>query len=366
MLLSALRTYDFRNTNGEIGLTDGLNILIGDNGQGKTNWLEAISILATTKSFRTAKLQETVCFDAIRAVIEGKIKVSDEISRDLRVVIENNVKQFAVNDKKVTAQLYLGQLHTVIFNSSVIEVIRGGPDERRRFLDEAIVGLHPPYTATILDYARTLKQKNTLLQNARNRELSVEKTAGLLEPWNDQIAEISARVHRSRVRVVQRLREVLLNRLFGSEEVSLHYVSSLEGKGDLENYQRSMLERLQTRVQAELVAGHSLIGVHRDDLEIRFDGRDLRKFGSAGQQRSAMLLLLLANIEVFNATRGEYPLFLLDDIDSELDHKRIGSLLEFLDGKTQTIVTTSKESFVADFGTSAAVFSIQNGAAKPR
>ena len=87
------------------------------------------------------------------------------------------------------------------------------------------------------------------------------------------------------------------------------------------------------RVQAEVVAGHALIGTHRDDMEIRFDGHDLRKFGSAGQQRSALLLLQLANIAVFHATRGEYPLFLLDDIDAELDYRRIGQLLEFLQGK---------------------------------
>lgn len=366
MLLSDLRSHDFRNTNGEIGLTNGLNILIGDNGQGKTNWLEAISILATTRSFRTSKLQEAVRFEGARAVIEGKVQVSGEITRELRVLIENNVKQFALNGKRESVQNYLGQLHTVLFNADAIEVVRGGPEERRRFLDDAIIGVHPPYSATVSDYARALKQKNTLLQNARTREFTIEKTAELLQPWNDQIAELSAKIHRSRVRIVQRLSEHLQTRLFGSEEVSLGYISSLEGKGDLDNYQQSILERMQTRVQAELVSGHALIGAHRDDLEITFDGRDLRKYGSAGQQRSSMLLLLLANIEVYNATRGEYPLFLLDDIDSELDHKRIGILLEYLSGKTQTIVTTSKESFVDEFGASASIFEIQNGTPKPR
>jgi DNA replication and repair protein RecF len=121
---------------------------------------------------------------------------------------------------------------------------------------------------------------------------------------------------------------------------------------------------LKIRVQAETVAGHALIGPHRDDLEILFDGRDLRKFGSAGQQRSALLILQLANIAVYHATRGEYPLFLLDDLDAELDYRRIGQLLEFLHNKTQTFVTTSKESFVTKFGETAAVFWIENGAGK--
>jgi DNA replication and repair protein RecF len=116
-------------------------------------------------------------------------------------------------------------------------------------------------------------------------------------------------------------------------------------------------------VQAEVVAGHALIGTHRDDMEIKFDGHDIRKFGSAGQQRSALLLLQLANISVFHATRGEYPLFLIDDIDAELDYRRIGKLLEFLDGKAQTLVTTSKESFVEKFGSSATLFKVENGTA---
>jgi len=366
MLLTGLKTSGFRNTDGEIALGQGLNILIGENGHGKTNWLEATAVLAAMRSFRTAKLQETIQFGKERAVIDGRITVSSEITRELRAVIENNVKQFAVNGKRESIQNYLGQLHAVIFNSDELEVVRGGPEARRRFLDDAIVGVHPPYSATVGDYVRVLRQKNTLLGNARNREFSIEKTAEMLEPWNDQIATLSERIHRSRVRIVERLTEKLQNKLFGSEEVSLRYLSSLEGKGDLDNFQASMLERLQTRVQAELVAGHALIGTHRDDLQITFDSRDLRKYGSAGQQRSALLLLLLANIEVYNATRGEYPLFLLDDIDSELDHRRIGLLLEYINGKTQTVVTTSKESFVSEFRQNASIFDIQNGTPKRR
>jgi DNA replication and repair protein RecF len=117
-------------------------------------------------------------------------------------------------------------------------------------------------------------------------------------------------------------------------------------------------------VQAELAAGYSLVGPHRDDLEILFDGRDLRKFGSSGQQRSALLLLQVANLAVYYSQHQEYPLFLLDDIDAELDHKRIGQLLEFLQDKTQTFVTTSKNGFAEEFGGGAWVFRIENGAAE--
>ena len=157
---------------------------------------------------------------------------------------------------------------------------------------------------------------------------------------------------------------MLEKRLFGSEEIAIRYLSSLEGKGDLSEYELLIAERLHLRVQAEVVAGHTLIGPHRDDLEVLFDGHDLRRFGSAGQQRSALLLMQLANIEVFRATRGEYPLFLLDDIDSELDYQRIGQLLEYLDGKTQTFVTTSKPDLAAQMGKDAMVFEVKHGSPK--
>ncbi len=117
---------------------------------------------------------------------------------------------------------------------------------------------------------------------------------------------------------------------------------------------------VESENQAELAAGYALIGTHRDDLDVLFDGHDLRKFGSSGQQRSALLLLQLANLSVYHSQHQEYPLFLLDDIDAELDYKRIGGLLEFLQDKTQTFVTTSKESFVEKFGGGAVIFTIAN------
>lgn len=365
MLLESIEATNFRNISGKIDLGGSLNLLIGDNGQGKTNWLEAISILATTRSFRTARLQEAIRFDEEMAVIDGSVRVSGEITRGLRTLIEERVKQFAVNGKKETLSKYLGQLHAVVFTADELAVVRGGPEHRRRFLDDAITAVHPPYSATIAEYGRVIRQKNALLQKARDAEFSIEKTAELLLPWNEQLVKIGTKIHRSRVRIVERLNEVLEKRLFSSEEVAIRYASSFEGKGDLNDYEKLIEERLKTRVQAELVSGHSLIGPHRDDLDIEFDGRDIRKYGSSGQQRSAFLLLLLANIAVYFATRNEYPLFLIDDIDSELDHDRIGRLLEFLDGKTQTIVTTSKAIIAEEFGRGGRLFNVNSGVAKP-
>ena len=361
MLLTELEARGFRNLRGNAVCGDGLNILLGDNGQGKTNWLEAIYLLATTRSFRTAKLSEAINFDEGMAVVVGKVLQAKDIRHELRVVLEGNAKAFSVNGKRETAGRYLGELHAVVFNADELEVVRGTPENRRRFLDESITAIHPPYVQTVTDYQRVIRQKNSLLQSARDKELTLEKTADALEPWNEQLAALAAKVHRSRVRYVQRLNEALEKDLFGDRQITIRYASSLEEKGDLEDYIGLITERLRLRVQAELVAGHSLIGTHRDDLEVLMEGREIRKYGSSGQQRSALLMLQLANIEIYFAQRGEYPLFLLDDIDAELDYSRIGQLLEYLDGKTQTFVTTSKESFAEEFAAGARLMRVENG-----
>src|SRR5215203_6007729 len=361
MLLESVEVQDFRNLNGLLSPSTGLNILVGNNGRGKTNWLEAVYILSTTKSFKTAKPQEAIQFGKELGIVRGRVRQSEEISRDLQVAIQPNSKILSVNGKKTSLHEYLGELHAVVFNSDAVEIVRGHPESRRRFLDDAIISLHPPFVQTFTDYARVIKQKNSLLQSARDNEFSLDKVAEMLVPWNEQLVGLATRIHKGRVRIVERFNETLETSLFNEETVSIRYLSSLEGKGDLSDYEALINERLQLRVQAETIAGHSLIGPHRDDLEILFDGHDLRKFGSSGQQRSALLLLQLAHVSIYNATRGEYPLFLLDDLDAELDYRRIGQLLEFLHGKTQTFVTTSKESLVEKLGAGAAVFSIENG-----
>jgi len=364
MQLETLEVNDFRNLRGRIDCGKGLDILVGENGQGKTNWLEAIYLLATTKSFKTSKINEVVRFGQDLATVMGAVRASAEIVRDLGVGIQGNSKILTINGKKETTGNYVGQLHAVLFNSDGLEIARGLPDARRRFLDSGIVAIHPPYLQTISDYQRVIRQKNSLLQSAMGESLPLEKIEELLLPWNEQLISLAARIHRSRVRFVERLNGAFEKDLFGREEIAIRYASALEGKGDLSDFESLICERLKIRLHAELIAGHALIGPHRDDLEITFNGHDLRRFGSAGQQRSALLLLLIANLTVFHSQRGEYPLFLLDDLDAELDYPRIGRLLEFLDGKTQTFVTTSKESFVQKFGQNARIFHVENGTAK--
>jgi DNA replication and repair protein RecF len=363
MLLESLEAHCFRNLSGKVSWGAGLNIIYGDNGQGKTNWLEAIYLLATSKSFRTQKPQEAVRFDEELAVVRGRVARSEEVHRDLQVAIQNNTKTLSINGKRESVARYLGQLHVVAFTADELEVVRGAPEARRKFLDRGIVSMQHAYVQTLSDYQRVIRQKNRLLQDAADAELSMAETAARLAPWNEQLVALSASIHRARTDYVERINAVLERRLFGREEVTVRYVSSLEGKGDLSDYETLIAERLQFRIQAEMSAGYSLIGPHRDELEILFDGRDIRSFGSSGQQRSALIILDLAAISVYYSWHHEYPVFLLDDVDAELDRKRINQLLEYLEGRTQTFVTTSKDSLVEQYAARAEIFEVRDGVA---
>ncbi len=361
MLLDFIEAHNFRNLSGKVAWGPGLNIIYGHNAQGKTNWLEAIYTLATTKSFRTQRLQETLRFSTDLAVIRGQVTQSEDVHRDLQITLNGNNKATLINGKRETLSRYLGKLHAVAFTADELEIVRGGPDARRRFIDRGVVSLHPPYVQTLADYNRVIKQKNRLLQNAAESQMKMEQIENILAPWNDQLATLATSIHRARIDYVEQLNKRLDPRFFGREDLSIRYVSALEDKGDLSDYDGLIRERLKFRLPAEIASGYSLVGPHRDELEMLFDGKEMRAFGSSGQQRSALIILDLAAISLYHLWHNEYPLFLIDDVDAELDWKRIGHLLEYLEGRTQTFITTSKESLVEQFVAKASVYRISEG-----
>jgi len=194
--------------------------------------------------------------------------------------------------------------------------------------------------------------------------LRLEQTADLVAPWNDQLGRLGAEIHKSRTSYTDRINAALERTLFEPAEMQVRYSSTLESKGDLHNYESLLRDLLDLRLPAEAAAGRSLVGPHKDDLSIHLGGRETRVYGSSGQQRSALLLLDLAAISVYNSWHHDYPLFLVDDVDAELDEKRINRLLEYLEGRTQTFITTSKRSHVQGFLSKANVHEIVEGEAR--
>ena len=361
MLLAAIEATNFRNLSGRIDWGPRLNIIYGNNGQGKTNWLEAIYLLARTKSFRTQRLQETIRFGEELAVVRGTVVTGSDLQRDLQISLHDNSKTIFVNSKRETLARYITQLQAFSFTAADLEVVRGLPEARRRFLDRGISSLKPAYLKTISDYGKVLKQKNRVLQLANENELGPDKVEDLLAPWNEQLVRLGGLIHSARKEYVAGLNAVLERQLFERREVTTRYVSSLENKGDLSDYESLLRSRIAVRMATEVAAGHALIGPHRDDLEIHLDGREIRIYGSSGQQRSALLLLDLAAISLYNSSSNDQPVFLIDDVDAELDERRIRHLLEYLENRTQTFITTSKRTHVEDFLSRASVFEIDDG-----
>ena len=367
MLLTRIEANGFRNLDGFAEFGPGLNIFYGDNAQGKTNWLEAIYVLGSTKSFRTSQLRECVRFDAEQALLRGHVQHGN-LTKQIQLALTETTKELYVNGKREAVTRYLGNLDVFVFSLEEMDVIRGDPSERRRFLDRGIVITTPGYLNTLAQYNHVLKQKNRLLNAASESEQPTEFTAQV-EAWNEELIEYGAALHTARTEYVERLNRVLDENdhgraIFAAERIGVRYRSQLEGKGDLDNFRELFRERLAARLPAELSAGHALIGPHRDDLEILADAREVARFGSAGQQRSALLLLDLAQVSIYNSVYEESPVLLIDDIDAELDRGRIEALISSLEGRAQTFVSTSRRAIASRYRDRAAAFFVEGGRAR--
>jgi DNA replication and repair protein RecF len=359
MHLQRIEAASFRNLAGSVEFSPGLNVIYGANAQGKSSWLEAVYLLATTKSFRTSHPREAVRHHAGEALLRGTV-ARGNLTKDLQLLIAENTKQTFVNGKREAVTRYLGNLNAIAFTADEMQVVRGAPEARRRFLDRGIFFMLPAYLGTLNEYGRVLKQKNALLREASEAE-DPAKFIETLEPWNDQLVTLGSEIHRARMSHVAQLRERLNPGLFQSEEIRIRYKSSLEGKGDLEDYANLLRERISLRLKNEISVGYSLVGPHRDDLEILCDGYEIDRFGSSGQQRSALLILDLAQMSVYYHMFEEYPIFLIDDLDAELDRTRIEILLNHLDGRSQTIVSTSKRTIAERYRRRARALYVRSG-----
>ncbi|HSQ21063.1 MAG TPA: DNA replication and repair protein RecF [Blastocatellia bacterium] len=366
MLLVRIEASGFRNLEGFAKFGPGLNIFYGDNAQGKTNWLEAIYILGNTKSFRTGHLRECVAFDCSQALLRGET-LRGSVSKQIQLLISEDAKQLFVNGKRESLARYLGNLAVFVFSLEELDVIRGEPSQRRRFIDRGTVTSSPRFLNTLSRYNQVIKQKNRLLGEA-NKSDNRDQFVSQIEAWNEQLVELGASIHDERTRYVKRLNQELDQNdhgraIFGAERINVRYRSQFEGKGDLDRYADLFRERLALRLTAEMAAGHSLIGPHRDDLEILSDGREVARFGSAGQQRSALLLLDLAQVSIYNSIYEESPVLLIDDIDAELDRGRIEALLSELEGRTQTVISTSRRAIANRYRDRALVYYVERGRA---
>jgi len=349
MKIERLNLENFRNySNLDLSFPDPVSIFLGNNGQGKTNILEAIHLIATAKSFRNVKTEYILKHQETKFKIEINI-VKNSVFKKVIINYSNGIRLFSVDGKKVSKlSSILGIIHVSILCPEDIFIIKGDSQYRRKFLDIALSQLDSIYLSGLIEYQKVLKHKNSLLKLIKIGKAQINE----LEAWNFKIIELSKQLFSKRrdfLIFLNKENEKISNLLSENKEnIQLKYLDSiLNGESDdPEEFEKEFKNR-QKRVQAEEIRrGMALLGAHRDDFSIEINGQNLRYVGSQGQQRSAAISLRLAEIEYMHAVLQQYPVLLIDDIFSELDDKRKSYFMDLLNHDTQMFLTgTRKEEF---------------------
>ncbi|WP_240376331.1 DNA replication/repair protein RecF [Bacillus piscicola] len=346
MHIDTLYLKQFRNYK-QMGLDvdNTINLILGENAQGKTNMMEAVYVLAFAKSHRTSKDKELIQWEEDFARIEAEIsRKTGPLS--LEVIISSRGKKTKVNgleQRKLSE--YIGALNVVMFAPEDLNLVKGGPQLRRRFIDMEIGQISPVYLHNLTLYQRVLKQRNQLLKNMF--PVPDHEQEMMLDVLTDQLARAAAQVIVRRFSFLRMLapwsQDIHRQISREKEELSLTYVPTAEvSEGmDLSMIEEKVKEKLMQNRQNEIRRGVTLSGPHRDELSLCINNKEVQTFGSQGQQRTAALSLKLAEIELINDNIGEYPILLLDDVLSELDNHRQSHLLHAIEGKVQTFVTAT-------------------------
>jgi DNA replication and repair protein RecF len=337
MKLKSLTTQNFRNlVEAETPFHEHANILVGRNGQGKTNLLEAVYFLATTKSFRTSRIASTFRFGSPSVFVSGVLH-RDGLDRTLSVGLEGGETRrrvLMINGEKVTLPAYLHAMSVFAYSSARLEVIRGTPEERRRFIDRGVASLNPAYLEQLTRYMRVLKQRNALLSEIAQRRQS----QNTLDAWDNELMVAAGVVHRARAAYAADLAALF------AEIVQRHgyHVTNVTMA-----YKPSTTEEMARHRREELRAKMTLVGPQRDVIEFLAGGRPASEVLSGGEQKMVVLFLKFAKLELFRRRHDDAPLFLLDDVDAELDLEILQSLLSNLPVSTQVFATSAKETFLA-------------------
>ena len=335
MYINKIKLQNFRNYNEqEIILNKSINVFYGDNAQGKTNILEAIFLCTFGKSFRTNKEKELIKLgkDNANVIIEYEKK-----DRDGKISISiSDKKQILVNGIKIKKlSELLGNINIVIFTPDDINILKGGPALRRRFLDMMIGQLKTNYVYTLNMYIKTLEQRNNYLRQIKEEN----KPENLLDIWDEKLIEYADIIYKYRKEFIDKIKKkinIIHKKITDEkEEINIQYISNCESK---EVYS----ELLKQRRKLDIIKGFTTKGIHRDDFEIYINNKELSIYGSQGQNRTAILSLKLSELQVIYDEIEEEPILLLDDFMSELDINRRKNFLNNINN-TQVIITCAEK-----------------------
>lgn len=331
MWINKIILRNFRNyEEQEIVLKENVNVFFGENAQGKTNILEAIFLCSMGKSFRAKQDNEMIKLNSENAFVEVEYNKKD---RSGKIKIElNKRKTIYINGIKVKKlSEVLGNLNIIIFTPDDINVLKGGPQNRRRFLDIMISQLKPNYLHNLSLYNKTIEQRNNYLRQIKEKHLSED----MLDIWDQELLKYAIIVSKYREQYIEKLKEKI-KRIHseitdGKEKIQIEYMTDCLNE-------KKYYESLKRNRKIDIIKGYTTKGIHRDDFIIYINNKQLSIYGSQGQHRTAMLSLKLSELNIVEDEIGEKPILLLDDFMSELDNKRRNHFLEKIDD-TQVIIT---------------------------
>ncbi len=340
MKIEKLKLKNFRNYDSlDITFNDKLNIIIGNNAQGKTNILEAIYYLSITKSNFLINDKTCIKKNELFSKIIGNIS-NEYGNKKLYILINQNGKKLEINDVEIKKHSdYIGNLKVIIFNPDDIRLIKEAPGNRRRFMNIEISQLYQKYISILNEYNLVLKQRNEYLKVIKSGKLN----SLYFDILNEKLVELSEIIYNYRIKFINDVNKYIddvYNYLFGMNGLKIEYDSTID-ISNMDNFKEIMHDKLNKSYDRELFIGSTLIGPHRDDFSFKIDNNDLLLYGSQGQIKMAVLALKLAEIDVFYDICGEFPVLLLDDLFSELDLEKRNKVINYLNRNIQTIITTT-------------------------
>lgn len=342
MILKNLEITHFRNYDHlTLNLNKNINIIYGNNGEGKTNILESIYVLALTKSHRALLNADLIQNHQENALIKGTIL--NDLSYNLEVALTKTKKQVKIDNNLITKLGdYISKMNIIIFYSEDLDLIRGFPSNRRKYLNLELSQISKNYYNTLNDYNKLLKIRNDYLKKIKNEE---EINQSYFEVLTDYLVEKSVFIYQMRDKYIDKLNQVcpdIYKDITGDCNFQIKYLPSIEIKNQDKGMIKATLKKEFTNnLEREIRLKTTLFGPHRDDFDFCLNDQSLKSYGSQGQQRIAVLTLKLSEIQIFKDYKKNNPIILLDDVFSELDHQKKNNLLKYIDSGMQVIITTT-------------------------
>ena len=329
-----------------------MNIFVGNNAQGKTSVLEAIFLLAFTKSLRTNKEKEAIQYQQPTSIIQG-IVVDGEYSTTYQIEVKNDQKNTTINHDAVSkVSDYVGNIPVVLFSPDDLELIKGEPSVRRRFFDLDVGQTNKYYLHEVMVYRQLLKRRNDQLRQGQPMDDYMMVLTERLALYGEQIVEKRKEFIDQLLPFIQSVHDIIANQ---KENITIDYAPKYQGR---------LFQDLNEKYGIDLQTQTTTIGPHRDDFEIKLNGKDVDKYGSQGQQRSVVLSMKVGLAKYIDSLKKSPPLLLLDDVFSELDDQRIQALLDALPQNTQTFITTTSLDVVNVSQKQASIFTVDAGKVK--